>query len=148
MTKTEALEKMAKYCAYQERCQSDVRLKLFHSGLDRDEIEDVICHLIEQDFVNEERFAKAFTRGKFRQKGWGKIKIKQHLIQKEISEYCLKKGFEEINESEYLIKLEEILYKKINSLSETNEFILNQKAAKYAISRGYESSLVWDLLNC
>ena len=148
MTKTEALEKMAKYCAYQERCQSDVRLKLFNSGLDRDEIDDVICQLIEQDFVNEERFAKAFARGKFRQKGWGKIKIKQHLMQKEISEYCLKKGFEEINESEYLIKLEEILYKKINSLSETNEFISNQKSAKYAISRGYESSLVWDILDC
>ena len=148
MTKTEALEKMAKYCAYQERCQSDVRLKLLNSGLDRDEIEDVICQLIEQDFVNEERFAKAFTRGKFRHKGWGKIKIKQYLIQKGISDYCLKKGFEEINESEYLIKLKEILYKKINSLSETNKFISNQKAAKYAISKGYESSLVWDILNC
>ena len=87
MIKSEAFQKMAKYCAYQERCQSEIRHRLKGSGLSNEEIENVICDLIEQNFTNEERFAKAFVRGKFNQKGWGKNKIKQHLIQKEISEF-------------------------------------------------------------
>lgn len=147
MIKSEAFQKMAKYCAYQERCQSEIRYRLKGSGLSNEEIENVICDLIEQNFTNEERFAKAFVRGKFNQKGWGKNKIKQHLIQKEISEFCINKGLNEICESDYLQKLELIIQKKRNQLSEPNEFILNQKVVKYAISRGFESNLIWDVLN-
>jgi regulatory protein len=147
MIKSEAFQKMAKYCAYQERCQSEIRHRLKGSGLSNEEIENVICDLIEQNFTNEERFAKAFVRGKFNQKGWGKNKIKQHLIQKEISEFCINKGLNEICESDYLEKLELIIQKKRNQLSEPNEFILNQKVVKYAISRGFESNLIWDVLN-
>ena len=147
MIKSEAFQKMAKYCAYQERCQSEIRHRLKGSGLSNEEIENVICDLIEQNFTNEERFAKAFVRGKFNQKGWGKNKIKQHLIQKEISEFCINKGLNEICESDYLEKLELIVQKKRNQLSEPNEFILNQKVVKYALSRGFESNLIWDVLN-
>lgn len=144
MTQKEALEKMAKYCAYQERCQLEVRQKLFGTGLEDYEIENVICDLIEQNFIDEERFARAYVRGKFRQKGWGKIKIRQNLNQKQISEFCIKKGFEEIEEPEYLTKLDSIIQKKINSLKDTDDYILHQKAAKHAISKGYESELVWE----
>ncbi len=144
MTQREALEKMAKYCAYQERCQSEVRQKLFNSGLSDEEIENVICDLIEQNFIDEERFARAFVRGKFRQKGWGKIKIQQHLNQKQISDYCIRKGFEEISKEEYLTKLDEIITKKALNLTHESEFIRRQKTAQYAISRGYESNLVWE----
>ena len=147
MIKSEAFQKMAKYCAYQERCQSEIRNRLRGSGLSSEEIENIICDLIEQNFTNEERFSKTFTRGKFNQKGWGKNKIKQHLIQKEISEFCINKGLNEICESDYLEKLELIIQKKTKQFSELNEFTLNQKVAKYAISRGYESSLVWDVVN-
>jgi len=147
MTQREDLEKMAKYCAYQERCQSEVRQKLFNSGLSDDEIENVICDLIEQNFINEERFARAFVRGKFRQKGWGKIKIQQHLNQKQISDYCIRKGFEEISQEEYLTKLDEIITKKTLRLKHESEFIRRQKTAQYAISRGYESNLVWEALD-
>lgn len=146
MTQREAIEKMAKYCAYQERCQSEVRQKLFGSGLNSDEIENVVCDLIEQNFIDEERFARAFVRGKFRQKGWGRMKIQQHLKQKQVSDYCIRKGFEEIETKEYLNKLDEIIEKKSKSLNETNEFVRNQKAAKYAIGRGYESELVWQVI--
>ncbi len=146
MTQKEGLEKMAKYCAYQERCQSEVRQKLFGSGLENEEIENIICDLIDQNFLDEERFARTYVISKFRQKAWGRIKIKQHLKQKQISNYCIKKGFEEISEEDYLTKLEEIIEKKKSALRGESEFNKNQKAARYAIGKGYESNLVWDLL--
>lgn len=147
MTQKEGLEKMAKYCAYQERCQSEVRQKLFSSGLNTEEVENIICDLIDQNYLDEERFAKTFVRSKFRQKGWGKIKIKQHLKQKQVSEYCIRKGFEEINQSDYLDTLEAIIEKKKKSLLHETDFVKNQKSARYAISRGFENELVWELIN-
>ena len=147
MTQKEALEKMAKFCAYQERCQSEVKQKLFGTGLSNDEIDNVICDLIEHNFLDEERFARAYVRGKFNQKGWGRIKIQQHLNQKQISTFCQKKGMLEINENDYLSKLEEIILKKSNSLKAEDEFIRKNKTARYAISRGFESELVWEVLD-
>jgi len=146
MTQKEALQKMAKYCAYQERCQSEVRQKLKSFSLCEEEIESIICELIDQNFLNEERFAKAFVRGKFNQKDWGKNKIKQHLFQKEISAYCIKKGLEEINESDYLDTLERLAHRKKGTLEFSNQFNLNQKVARYLIGKGFESDLVWDYL--
>lgn len=147
MTQKEALEKMAKFCAYQERCQSEVKHKLFGVGLSNEEINNIICDLIEHSFLDEERFAKAFVRGKFNQKGWGRIKIQQHLNQKQISSFCQKKGMLEINENDYLTKLEEIILKKSNSLKTEDPFIRKSKTARYAISRGFESELVWEILD-
>lgn len=147
MTQKEALEKMAKFCAYQERCQSEVKHKLFGVGLSDEEIDNIICDLIEHSFLDEERFAKAFVRGKFNQKGWGRIKIQQHLNQKQISSFCQKKGMLEINENDYLTKLEEIILKKSNSLKTEDPFIRKSKTARYAISRGFESELVWEILD-
>ncbi|MBO73039.1 MAG: RecX family transcriptional regulator [Flavobacteriales bacterium] len=146
MTQNEALEKIKKYCAYQERCQTEVRTKLLEFKLTVENIENIICCLIEEDFINEERFSRSFVRGKFRQKKWGKIKIRQSLQYKNISEYCIRKGFEEIDEEEYLKTLESILKKKEGLLNEENEFIRQQKLAKYAISRGFENNLVWNHL--
>ena len=105
MTQNEAIEKMKKYCAYQERSQSEVRQKLYSYELSNNEIENILCVLIEQNFINEERFAKTFARGKFRQKKWGKVKIKQHLKQKQISDYCIQTGLEEIDTDDYLTAL-------------------------------------------
>ena len=146
MTQREALEKMKRYCAYQERCQSEVRQKLFILELSSEDIDNIICNLIEENFLNEERFAKNFVRGKFRQKKWGKIKIKQHLKQKGISDYCIKNGFKEINQEDYLKTLDIILLKKSKVLTDENTFIKKQKLAKYAIKKGFENNLVWDLL--
>ena len=146
MTQREAIEKIKRYCAYQERCQSEARQKLYAFELSSEKIENILCILIEENFIDEERFAKNFVRGKFRQKKWGKIKIKQHLKQKEISDYCIKKGFEEISREEYLKILNEILLKKSNKLMDDNVFIKKQKIAKYAINKGFENDLVWGLL--
>ena len=147
MTQNEALEKMKKYCAYQERCQSDVRQKLYDFELNNNEIENILCSLIEQNFINEERFAKNFVRGKFRQKKWGKIKIKQHLKQKQISDYCIKTALEEIDTEDYLAALDLVLSKKEELLNEENNFIKKQKIAKHAINKGFENDLVWNYLN-
>lgn len=147
MTQNEALEKMKKYCAYQERCQSEVRQKLYDFELHNNDIENILCSLIEQNFINEERFAKNFVRGKFRQKKWGKIKIKQHLKQKQISDYCIKTGLEEIDTEDYLTTLNSIISKKEKLISEENNFIKKQKIAKYAINKGFENDLVWDHLS-
>tara|TARA_Y100000739_G_C20460541_1_gene396595 strand:+ start:404 stop:850 length:447 start_codon:yes stop_codon:yes gene_type:complete len=147
MTQNEAIEKMKKYCAYQERCQSEVRQKLYGFGLNNDEIENALCSLIEQNFINEERFAKTFARGKFRQKKWGKVKIKQHLKQKQISDYCIKTALEEIDTEDYLATLDLVLSKKEELLNEENNFIKKQKIAKHAINKGFENDLVWNYLN-
>ena len=146
MIQNKALEKMKKYCAYQERCQSEVRQKLHGIGLNNDEIENILCNLIEQNFINEERFAKTFARGKFCHKKWGKIKIKQHLKQKQISDYCIQTGLQEIDTESYIITLDFILSKKEKLLVDENNFTKKQKLAKYAITKGYENDLVWETL--
>lgn len=147
MTQNEAIEKMKKYCAYQERCQSEVRKKLFGCELTSDEIENILCSLIEQNFINEERFAKHFVRGKFRQKKWGKSKIKQHLKQKKISDYCIRIGLNEIDNEEYIATLSLVISKKEKLLLDDNKFVKKQKIAKYAVNKGFENNLVWDFLN-
>ena len=87
-----ALLKMQSWCAYQERCQHDARNKLYELGLWPEAVENIIVKLIEENFINEERFAIQFAKGKFNIKKWGRIKIKQELKQKRVSDYCLKKA--------------------------------------------------------
>ena len=147
MTQKQAIEKMMKFCAYQDRCQFEVQQKLYGTGLTQDEIDHVVIELIAQGFINEERFAKSFVRGKFRIKKWGRVKIRLALKQKQISDFCIKKGFKEIDEAEYLTVLESEIDKKGRSLSEPNEFVKKQKIARYVISRGFEPELVWEILD-
>ena len=143
----EAKLKAADFCAYQERSQQEVRDKLYSYGLHKDEVEEVLSDLISENFINEERFAKAYVGGKFRIKKWGRNKILQGLNQHRISNYCIKKGFEEIDQGDYLSTLESIITKKRDSLSISDKFKLNQKLAYYAIQRGYEPNLVWEMIN-
>ena len=146
MTRKEAKLKLANYCAYQERSQKEVRNKLYETGLYPDEIEEIISELISENFLNEERFAKAFIGGKFRIKKWGRNKILMAIRQYDISDYCIKKGLQEIDSEDYNHTLEQIITAKNNSLSEHNIFVRRNKLAKYAMSRGYEAELVWDYL--
>ncbi len=146
MTQREAIEKMAKYCAYQERCQFEVRTKLFGSGLSNDEIENVICDLIEQKFLDELRFSKAFVKGKFNTKSWGKLKIKQHLKQKKISNSCINKALDEISNEDYFNKLNGLIKKKNKLLVTDNEYTRKQKIGRYLIGKGFESEIVWEEL--
>ena len=146
LTPTETKSKIAKYCAYQERCHQEVRDKLYGFGLHKDEVEEIIYELIQNDFINEERFAQAFVRGKFRYKKWGRNRIKLELRRRKISDYCMKKGLSEIDEDAYKSVLSELLEKKIRSFSKLQEYQRNYKAAQFVIGKGYESDMVWTII--
>lgn len=147
LNKTEALKKLQRYCAYQDRCHSEVRNKLLELGVYGDTLEEVMAELIIERFLDEERFARSYVRGKFRLKKWGRIRIRQELRLRKISAYCTKKGFEEIDEEAYQACLRAILEKKIKEYSRKyNDFTARQKAAVYANGRGYEYPLIWEIL--
>ena len=147
LTPHQALVKAQKYCVYQERCHFEVRNKLYEWGLYSNDVDEAIVSLIQDNFLNEERFAEAFARGKFRIKKWGRIKIISELNKRHISEYCKKKGLEQIEEEEYLQTLADVLERRERQEKETNPFRRKHKLATYLNSRGFESDLVWELLN-
>src|ERR1017187_9401155 len=101
LSPNEALIKAQLFCAYQERCQQEMRDKLYSWGLYPDAVENIIAGLITGNYLNEERFAKSYAGGKFRIKKWGRIKIKIELKKRKISEYCIKRAMEEINNRDY-----------------------------------------------
>jgi len=141
-----ALAKAEHFCAYQERAQQEVRDKLYDWGLWPDAVENIIVKLIGDNFLNEERFAKAYVRGKFKQKGWGRIKIKQGLKIKKIPENLLKKALLIIDGDEYLEMLTKVLSKKAALLTEKVPYKRRYKLQQYALSRGFETDLIIDVL--
>lgn len=142
----EAIAKAEHYCAYQERAQQEVRDKLYEWGLWPDAVERIISELITAGFLNEERFAKAYATGKFRQKGWGKIKIKQGLKLKRVPDVLIKKALTLIDGDAYTDMLTEILTKKARSLTEKDGYKRRYKLQQYALSRGYEGDIILDVL--
>jgi regulatory protein len=141
-----ALLKIQKWCAYQERCQQEVRDKLYEYGLWADAVEELISKLISDKFIDEERFAKTYVRGKFNIKKWGRVKIKQHLKQKRISDYSIKKAMMEIDGDNYYKTLKKVLVQKRKTTNESNPIKLKFKLATYAMSRGFEQDLIFDAL--
>jgi len=142
-----ARTKAEHYCAYQERSQQEVRDKLYEWGLWKNVVEATISGLIEDNFLNEERFSKAYALGKFRQKGWGKSKIKQGLKFKRVPDVLIKKALDTIPGDEYLTMLQKVLTKRAKLVTEKEPFKRNYKLRQYAMSRGFESDLVADVLN-
>lgn len=138
-----ALVKMQNWCAYQERCQQETRDKLYEFGLWPEAVENIIAKLIEDNFLNEERFACSFARGKFNIKKWGKIKIKQELKQRRINDYCIKKAMKEIDDDDYYIALKKLLTQKKSLVKESNPIKLKFKLATYAMGKGYEQDLIF-----
>ena len=145
-SRKEAKLKAADYCAYQERSQQEVRDKLYSYGLHYNDVEEIISELITENFINEERFAKAYAGGKFRMKKWGRLKILQGLKQHRISEYCIKKGLQEIPDADYCDTIELLIDKKRKALAIDNEFIANQKIVAYLHQKGFEPNLIWNIL--
>ena len=139
------LQKAAAYCAYQERTHSEVRERLQKWSVWGEEADEIIAELISQNYLNEERFAKTFSGGKFRLKHWGKRKISMELQRKGVSAYSIEQGMNEIDDQVYMEGLKELLDKKEKQLAlrETDGFKLKQKLARFAIGKGYESELVW-----
>jgi regulatory protein len=134
--------KAADFCAYQERSQQQVRDKLYDYGLHFDEVEEILTELIMEGFINEERFARAFIGGKFRMKKWGKQKILQSLRPHKISEYCIRKGMEEIDPEDYWQALLEHTEKKYAQLSGSSPYIIKGKLTQHLYAKGFESDLI------
>ena len=141
-----AVAKAEHFCAYQERAQQEVRDKLYDWGLWPDAVENIIVKLIGDNFLNEERFAKAYVHGKFKQKSWGRIKIKQGLKIKKIPENLLKKALLTIDGDEYFDMLTRVLSKKAVLLTEKVPYKRRYKLQQYALSRGFETDLIIDVL--
>ena len=142
-----ALLKMQRYCAYQERSHNEVRSKLIEIGVYGDTIDQILIDLIQENFLNEERFAKAFARGKFNIKRWGRIRIKQELKLHKISTYCMKKAMEEISEEDYLKTLKELVNKKSDLLQEEDNYKLRIKLFAYVHQKGYETEFINKILD-
>ncbi|HLS95107.1 MAG TPA: regulatory protein RecX [Sphingobacterium sp.] len=147
LTPQQAKLKAESYCAYQERAQQEVRDKLYEWGLHHDEVENIVTQLIVDNYLNEERFAKAFALGKFRMKGWGKIKIKQHLKAKRVSPPLIKIALEEIDLDEYEEKLEEIIKKKTNKPTTNLSLTEKAKLIRYLQSKGYENEIILNIIS-
>ena len=146
-TVAQALLKGEAYCAYQERHQQEVRDKLYEWGLHKKDVEAVISELITNNFLNEERFAKAYAGGKFRIKKWGRVKIRIELQKRKLSEYCIKKGLQEFSEKEYLQTIRKLIAEKNKTVKEKNPLKQKYKVAQYLISRGFEGEVVWGLVD-
>ena len=145
----QAMQKARHYCAYQERCHQEVREKLYGFGLAKNVVEQLLCQLIDEDYINEERFARQFTGGKFRMKGWGRTRIKNELRQRQVSDYCIRIALTEISDSDYEAMLEKLATAKWESLSRENESLVKMKKLQdYLLYKGYEWELVQKTIKC
>jgi len=142
-----AWEKIQQYCVYRERCHQEVRDKLYQWGLHSADVENIIVDLIENNFLNEERFAIQYAVSKFRQKKWGKIKIKNELKNKKISQFCIQKALGQIDPDEYLNNLIQLLQKKNEKLKEDNQYIKYSKLMHHALYKGFEHDLIKDVID-
>jgi len=147
LTYSAAKAKAENYCAFQERSQQEVRQKLYVWGLEYMDVENLLAELINEGFINEERFAIAYAGGRHRMKKWGKYKIKQGLKQKAVSEPLIRIALEGLDPEEYRENLLQLLIKKAGTLGEKDPLKRKMRLQNYALSKGYEQSLTIELLN-
>ena len=146
LTPDQVLDKMAKYCAYQERCEKDVRDKLKAFDIPQELKDEILDYLLDNRFVNDERFAKAFVRGKVNQSGWGVHKIRFHLMQKGIDKEVIDEALGQTDEEAYRQRLIDILKTKAKTVKADSDFERKRKLAAFAMQKGFEGSLVWEVL--
>lgn len=146
LTPDQVLDKMAKYCAYQERCVKDVKDKLKAYDIPQESKNEIIDYLLDNRFVNDERFARSFVRGKVNQSGWGVNKIRFHLVQKGIAKEIIDDALGQTDEEVYRQKLTDILKAKAKTVKAETDFERKRKLAAYAMQKGFEGSLVWEVL--
>ncbi len=140
---TEAKRKLESYCAYQDRCHKEVVDKLKGMRMIPEAIDQIVTHLIQENFLNEERYAQSFARGKFNIKKWGKNRIVNELKQRQISRFNIKTALKEIDEEAYLTTLHQLSLKRLSQITETNVQKKRKKLADYLLYRGWESHLVY-----
>ncbi|HCE55131.1 MAG TPA: recombinase RecX [Lutibacter sp.] len=146
-TVDEATKLMENFCAYQERCHKEIEQKLHDLQMIPEAKEKIILHLLQHNFLNEERFSKAFARGKFSIKKWGRIKIVNELKFRNISPYNIKTALKEIDDIDYLKTLKKIAEKKWVLIKEPNAFKKRSKMLNYLSSKGYESEIIYEVMN-
>ena len=146
-TVDEAKKKLEHYCAYQERCHQEVRQKLKSMHMIPEATDIIMVHLMDHNFLNEERYAKSFVRGKFRIKKWGRRRLLLELKKKDISKYNVNQAFREIDEAEYIGVFNDLAEKKAESLRETDKNKKKKKLIDYLLYRGWENHLVYDKAN-
>ncbi len=143
----EATKKLEHYCAYQERCHQEVRQKLKSMNMIPEAADIIIVHLLEHNFLNEERFANTYARGKFRIKKWGKRRIAIELKRKDLSKFNINQALSEIDEDEYIGVFNDLAEKKAESLKEMDKYKKKKKLIDYLLYRGWENYLVYDKAN-
>jgi len=146
-TVDEAKKKLEHYCAYQERCHKEVTQKLKDMSMIPEAIDVIIVHLLEHNFLNEERFAKTFVSGKFKIKRWGRRRLTFELKRKDISKFNINQALSEINEGEYTEVFNDLAEKRLPFIEETNKTKKKKKLADYLLYRGWESHLVYAKVN-
>jgi regulatory protein len=143
---SEIVQKLEYYCSYQERCHVEVNEKLKGFAISSDEKDKIIVHLINENFLNEERFATVFSISKFHQKKWGKIRIKNELKARKISDYLITKSLKEIPENEYETTFHTLAEKHWDSITEKNPLKKRKKFCDYLLRKGWESNLIYEKL--
>ncbi len=142
-TLKEATKKLESYCSYQDRCHKDVVTKLKDMRMISEAIDHIVAHLIQENYLNEERFSKGFARGKFRIKKWGRNRIINELKRRAISKYNIKSALDEIDQDDYIETLNILAKKRLDAIKETNIQKRKRKLADYLLYRGWESHLVY-----
>jgi regulatory protein len=145
-TPEQAFQKLRQYCAYQERSHFEAKEKLYSFGLHKTDVEPLLSKLIEEDYLNEERYAILFAGGHFRSKKWGRVKIKAALQQKKVSGYNIKKGLMVIEEPAYRKCLLQLASVKWNSIKSEQWINKMAKTTNYLLQKGYEPNLIQEAI--
>lgn len=143
-TVEQAMRKLEHYCAYQDRCHKEVVAKLKSMNMIPIAIDTIVTHLIAHRFLNEERFAKSFARGKFNIKKWGKNRIIRELKAREISRFNIQTALKEISQDEYYQTFDQLAQKKADQITDTNPFKAKKKLVDYLLYRGWEPQMVYE----
>jgi regulatory protein len=141
-----ALEKLRKYCAYQERSHADVAQKMWDLEIPLDWRDEIVLSLMKENYLNEERFARTYARGKFKIKKWGRLKIIDGLKKHQVSKKCVQLALTEIDEDEYMKALRETIGEKRSKLKEKNQWKRKAAIFRFAAQRGFESELVIEVM--
>ena len=147
LTLLEAQKKMEHYCAYQERCHKEVVKKLQELGMIPISIDTIVSKLVEDNYLNETRFAQSYARGKFRIKKWGKIRIRRELKARDLSDYNIKKGLEEIPDLDYNTTFWALFEKRKKEVYENIPSVQKKKIIRYMVYRGWELEKIYEAMH-
>ncbi len=142
----EVKQKIERWCAYRDRCHQEVNQKLRDYGLDGEDTNALLAHLISYQFLDEERYAESFVSGRYKIKKWGRNKIKMHLKRKNIPSRCIDKALATIDEDQYTLHLEDLARRKWNE-KKGNAFEKKVKVQRFLVQRGYEHDLIHNALD-